>query len=386
MKVAYISPPYFSDVDLSLIPELQNIVDVDYFVQLSNQVKRGAAFNIDQLKGGCGVVQSSKYPELAKFNKLLDVNKMYVVNYMGNKWYSFESIKCGYNLFRKLRKEHYDVIHLSEFPHLADFFLYFLRKRLILTVHDPFPHSSVRSRRITFFRKIAFGLIRNFIILNKAQKEDFILHYRLKKRNVFESQLSIYNYLHIYDNHTNSTKVFSKEYVLFFGQVSSHKGVDYLLDAFDGVNAKFPDVNLVIAGKWKWNFDYSLFAEKDYIIIHDRFIPDNELVALIKGALFVVAPYLDATQSGVIMSSFAFNKPCIATNVGGLPEMVVDGQFGIIIPEKDSESIKEAIIKMLTDRELIKKYSENIKKAYSKDEKSWSRIANGMLKIYNSLK
>lgn len=48
---------------------------------------------------------------------------------------------------------------------------------------------------------------------------------------------------------------------------------------------------------------------------------------MIRNCEFTVVPYIDATQSGVIMSAYAFNKPCVATNVGGLPEMVIDGKM-----------------------------------------------------------
>ena len=77
-----------------------------------------------------------------------------------------------------------------------------------------------------------------------------------------------------------------------------------------------------MAGGGKFHFDVSEYEALDYIGIRNRFIPDDEMVALIKNCAFMVCPYTDATQSGVIMSAFAFNKPVIATDVGGLPEMV----------------------------------------------------------------
>ena len=92
----------------------------------------------------------------------------------------------------------------------------------------------------------------------------------------------------------------------------------------------------------------------------------------------MVCPYTDATQSGVIMSSFAFNKPVIATNVGGLPEMVKHEHYGIIIPEKDSNTLAENIIMLWKHPEKLKKYSDNIKQDYNTGFQSWKQIAEDL--------
>ena len=51
------------------------------------------------------------------------------------------------------------------------------------------------------------------------------------------------------------------------------------------------------------------------------------------------------------MSAFAFNKPCLVTNVGGLPEMVGHGQYGMIAEPSDEDSLVNSIDKLLSDRE-----------------------------------
>ena len=103
------------------------------------------------------------------------------------------------------------------------------------------------------------------------------------------------------------------------------------MPAMKKVHKVLPSLKLVVAGKGEYYFDKSAYDKLDYIQFVNRFIPDIELANLIANSIFVVVPYTEATQSGVIMSAYAFAKPVIATNVGGLPEMVGNDEFGKII-------------------------------------------------------
>ena len=85
------------------------------------------------------------------------------------------------------------------------------------------------------------------------------------------------------------------------------------MPAFVKIHDTYPDVKLIVAGGGEFCFDDSLYKNLDYIEFRHRFIPDTELIDLIKHCKFMVCPYTDATQSGVIMSAFAFNVPVLAT-------------------------------------------------------------------------
>ena len=174
-------------------------------------------------------------------------------------------------------------------------------------------------------------------------------------------------------------------YILFFGRITPYKGIDYLLRAMKIVHSYFPDVKLVIAGKGNFSFDISEYLELDYIEIRNQFLDDKELVLLIQNSLFVVCPYTDATQSGVVMSAFAFDKPVVATDVGGLPEMVVNNRFGLIVPPNDYDLLASSMIKLLDNSDLLHKLSDNIHKEYSNGEQSWDIISKGLIDFYSSV-
>jgi glycosyltransferase involved in cell wall biosynthesis len=85
------------------------------------------------------------------------------------------------------------------------------------------------------------------------------------------------------------------------------------------------------------------------------------------------------------MSCFAFKKPVIATNVGGLPEMVEDGKTGLIIEPKSSDSIKEAIFKLYENPQTLEEMSENIAQEYLYGKKSWLKSAEYFMHAINSI-
>ncbi len=115
------------------------------------------------------------------------------------------------------------------------------------------------------------------------------------------------------------------------------------------------------------------------------FYPEN-LANLIFQSSVVVCPYVDATQSGVVMSAFAFKKPVIVTNVGGLPEMVDHEKTGFIIEPKSSQAISDAISKLYNNRNLLEEMSQNIENKYFLGEKSWKVTADKFINVCEIIK
>ena len=105
---------------------------------------------------------------------------------------------------------------------------------------------------------------------------------------------------------------------------------------------------------------------------------------MIKNSIFVVCPYKDATQSGVIMSAFAFNKPVIATNVGGFPEQVIHNKYGLIIQPNDIEQLAAALQSLCSKISVLESFSENIQKGYESGEYSWKHIVSEHIAFYKT--
>ena len=129
----------------------------------------------------------------------------------------------------------------------------------------------------------------------------------------------------------------ANRYVLFFGLIRDYKGLDLLLDAWAQLRraGRTEGRRLIVAGEFYTAREPYLnrIADnglQDEVLLHDRFIPDDDVKYYFSAADFVVQPYKTATQSGVTQIAYQFCVPMVVTKVGGLAEIVPDGRVGYV--------------------------------------------------------
>jgi starch synthase len=141
--------------------------------------------------------------------------------------------------------------------------------------------------------------------------------------------------------------------VLFFGRIWTYKGLDYLIRAEPSITERVPDARIVIAGVGE---DFERYRREmvhpERFVVHNRFIPDAEMVELFRRATVVVLPYVDGSISGVVPVACTFGKPVVATDVGILPEMVEHDRTGLVVPPRDAGALADAIVRLLHDEDL----------------------------------
>ena len=379
MKILYYSRACFGDCDFPLIKALRTQGhDVTVIISISPHSMKTTVFNLQQLKPKNGIYPITGYPELQGLAKYMPLDNIFLANETTGK-FGWKSFKLSMQVLRFFRQDKYDVIHYVETPSLYHFLpLWFFRKNLVMTIHDGKPHTGETKRNENIRRRIIAKYIKKFIVLNKAEVNVFSHSYSVPIIYIYTSHLGYYDILNMYGD-KNKTK---ENYILFFGRISPYKGVEYLLQAMEIVHRTHSDVKVIVAGSGKMYFDSSKYENLDYVEIRNRFIELDELADLIRGALFTVCPYTDATQSGVVYSSFALNTPVIATNVGGLPEMLDDGSTGFIVEPKNIVALVQKILYCLDNPECLKSMSYNIKESATIGKGSWDVIAKEYIEIY----
>jgi len=171
-------------------------------------------------------------------------------------------------------------------------------------------------------------------------------------------------------------------YFLFFGFIRSYKGLDLLLEAFADDRFRNRGCKLIIAGEfYESDTPYKAIIKKhgiaDDIILHDRFIEEEEVVSFFSAADLVVQPYRSATQSGVTQIAYHFEKPMLVTDVGGLSEIVIDGKSGYVV-SPDPQKIADAMDDFLTNKRGGF-FNKGVKEEKAKF--TWDKMTGTIIKI-----
>ena len=170
--------------------------------------------------------------------------------------------------------------------------------------------------------------------------------------------------------------------IILFGAMNlkdERKGFRYLIDALQIVNntKELPDIELAVFGK----IDERVLSSIPYKVNHlGQLTTDDEIISAYNSADIFVAPSLEDNLPNTVMESMACGTPVVAFNIGGIPDMVDDGQNGILTKLKSSESLANGIWIILSDENLKKKFSLASREKVIR-EFSQKRIAQ----IYSSL-
>lgn len=177
----------------------------------------------------------------------------------------------------------------------------------------------------------------------------------------------------------------ANRYVLFFGLIRDYKGLDLLLDAWAQLRraGRTEGRRLIVAGEFYTAREPYLnrIADnglQDEVLLHDRFIPDDDVKYYFSAADFVVQPYKTATQSGVTQIAYQFCVPMVVTAVGGLPEIVPDGRVGYVCPPT-AEGVAAAMDRMY-EGDALKRFRENC--VEERRRFSWEEMCSHVTELY----
>ncbi len=173
--------------------------------------------------------------------------------------------------------------------------------------------------------------------------------------------------------------------VLFFGLIRHYKGLDLLLEAMAEPAVKQNKIKLLIAGEFyedpeKYKTQITALGLQDQVILHEKFISNDDVRYYFCACDLVAQTYRNATNSGVTMVGYYYEKPMLVTNVGGLKEIVPDGQCGFVV-EPEIHAIAEKI------QLFFKAALENPMRAAVREEKKkylWPEFIRVLMELYKT--
>lgn len=255
----------------------------------------------------------------------------------------------------------------------------FLKKSIkqLFVCHNVFPHE-----RFVMDRTLTKMVLKNgdFFILHSEQDKKDLLSIKpdgtLKK-----TYIPTYNAFKLNDMSKDAARELlnlgqDEKVLLFFGFVREYKGLKWLIKAMPLIMKRLSGVKLLIVGDFGSDKeDYLKLIEecqaRDAIRIYDGYIPDSEVEKYFAACDLVACPYESATQSGIVQIAYGFEKPVIATRVGGLPEVVEDNKTGYIVESMQYEMLAAKICEFFEQNKAEEFHEHIVEEAY---KFSWDRM------------
>lgn len=315
------------------------------------------------------------------------------------RWYSFSE---QINMPRLLNKYNLDLVH---FPHFNVPLLY--RKKFVITIHDlilihfPTVKNTTLNPLFYWFKFAAYKLVIRSAIKRAAKviavsnftKDDILKHYKIPKNKVamtYEAcdasgetkRIDSDAILKKYGLPAGRYGII-KPYIMYVGNAYPHKNLEALVLAFEKINEKKKNLNLVLVGKE----DYFYKRLKNFTsdrkiqnVIFGGFIPDENLAMIYRESELYVFPSLYEGFGIPPLEAMNEGVPVISSEHPCMREVLGDAAF--YFDATNAQNIADAIIEVVNNQELrqklISKGREQVKKY------SWEKMARETLEIYDN--
>ena len=252
-------------------------------------------------------------------------------------------------------REFFDIVHGFNIPS-AYGMKYAKGKKKVLSVHGVFSEQvkSLHSKSITSVAKIVESqvlkwpdkLTTDSKYTQKLYKEKLDIDF-----DYLPSPLDVQKF-----NKIEDVKKIENQ-VAYIGRDSHEKGIDILKKAESQING-----NVVYCVDRSW----------------------EDAMRIIKSSSAVVVPSRMESLPTTIKEAFYLNVPVVATNVGGIPELVIDNETGLLVPSENPEKLADAVNELLSNTEKAKKLARN-GNDFVKKNMTWDVILPKYIQFYKNL-
>lgn len=297
-----------------------------------------------------------------------------------------------YILLNRIKLVHYMWAMLPTVDLFVIRFLMFIGCRVVYTAHDPFPHEFRISHRKKYTR--IYHHVDYIIALTNFTRNEIINHAGVSASKISVIPHGDFDYV-LAQYPCNEALVKKvrrlaegRSVISFLGMIRPYKGLKYFIEAFELIKHLKIDTFFLVAGSPR-------FADKKELeellsqkcdskdcYIDLRFLTISDLKAYLSVTDVLVQPYIvGASQSGNTVMAYSAGIPVVCTDVGGMAEMVEEGQSGYVVPSKDSQAIADAVVKCL-ERDNYIRMSKNARRL-AVEKYNWCDIAAQTIKVYH---
>lgn len=228
------------------------------------------------------------------------------------------------------------------------------------------------TRHNTFSKKIFWRLLKKLFSLNVDQilvvsksVKEFISKYEFippKKIKVLYNGIDINKFKTRKDikKLKQEFKLRDRDFIIgIVGRLAKQKGHRHLFKAISHLKGRTPNIRLIVVGDGELKKELEEYARKLNIEKEVIFLGFRKDMPALYSLMDVFCLPSEFEGFGIaIIEAMAAGKPVVAANVGGIPEVVIDGEAGILVPSRDSNALAQAVLKLLKNQALAKRMGE----------------------------
>jgi len=179
-----------------------------------------------------------------------------------------------------------------------------------------------------------------------------------------------------------------KHIMLYVGRLAYRKGIQTLLRAMPYILEAIPGTQLLIAGSGYMKSFLWLLTKSLHLEDHVKWlgsVPDDELPSLYNLSDVFILPSIFAESFGItLLEAMASGTPIVASEIGGVPEVVENGVSGILFKKGDERELADAVINVLTDKIVAEELANNARKKVV-ERYSWSVVVEAIEGVYEEV-
>ncbi len=308
-RLAYISPSFFIDTDLSILGSLARYYQISWYLLWSVWERK---YTIEEVMQYCD-------------DHTID---LHCLRYRARFRHPRHLVFAARNVLA-IRRAHPDVIYFEGF---SDPYLPFVARALlpvdstVVGIHDVAPHGGPKQGTYRFLNRATFGLFRNFHFFSQNQQRIFLGMHPRKRSFVAGMYLKDFG-----ASPAPGERDPEKVTFLFFGSIRYNKGLEFLIQAGNLLARKTDRFRILIRGESEEPDGYpALMTHPGVFDYRPGSVASGDIPGLFSGADFLVLPYRDVTQSGPLMIAYRYGVPVIASDLPGFRESVIPGETGFL--------------------------------------------------------
>jgi glycosyltransferase involved in cell wall biosynthesis len=234
--------------------------------------------------------------------------------------------------------------------------------KLIIEVHSEWDKAPVAYKRISSKLKWITDILGNWSLkrADAIRVISKITKNIVKKYNKPMFEFHTYTDIEVFLNF-NEEKIVEDRF-LFIGQIIELKGIDTIIEAVEILKKQGKEVEIILIGEGRDEAYFKkrikeLNLENSFIFVGRK--PQKEIARYLKTSNALILPSYTEGLGRVILESFASGRPTIGTNVGGIPELIIEDETGYLISKGDSMALADKMKLILNDKEKTIKMGMN---------------------------